>query len=252
MTTAVRAALPNPSGNSRDWVRGAMNRKLTPGEIYSESYAPDYERLFISHPLWQPKLQYNLAILGALLKPLGNWVDTCCGQGWHLAQFPNHQRLGIDLNAAQLDRAREQNPGVDFIQADIADYEFPDGQRFDLVSNFWSSYSYLNDEDAIGKLVEKLVRWTAPGGALYLELTVPELLEDFNDSEFAAETGSRVVLLSSDGVRWEFHDPGGIHRMVSPPLEFFLDLIAPNFAQVDHSTVVRTIRQLVARGRRPD
>ena len=229
-----------------------MDYRLEPGAIYSESYAPEYERLFINHPLWEPKLQCNLAILRALLKPLGNWLDTCCGQGWHLAQFPGHQRMGIDLNAAQLERARRHNTGVPFIQADVAGYEFADGQRFDLVTNFWSSYSYLNDEDEIGRLVEKLVRWTAPGGALYLELTVPELLEEFNDSEFAAETGTKVVLLSPDGLRWEFHDVGGVHRMVSPSPEFFMDIIAPHFAEVNHSMVVRSIRQLVARGKRAD
>ena len=26
---------------------------------------------------------------------MGNWLDTCCGQGWHLAQFPSHRRMGI-------------------------------------------------------------------------------------------------------------------------------------------------------------
>ena len=221
-------------------------------DIYSGRYAPEYATLFIDHPLWEPKLQCNVGILRTLLKPLGNWLDTCCGQGWHLAQFPRHQRMGIDLSAAQLEEARRQNPGVPFIQANLADFEFPDGDRFDLVTNFWSSYSYLNDEGAIRALVQKLVRWTAPGGSLYMELTVPELLEDFNDSEFAAETGSRVVLQSADGVRWHFHDVGGVHRMVSPKLDFFTDIIAPHFAEVHDSTVVRTIRQLVARGKRPD
>jgi hypothetical protein len=76
-------------------------------------------------------------------------------------------------------------------------------------------------------------------------------LEEFNDCEFAAETGSRVALQSPDGVRWQFHDPGGVHHMVSPHLDFFVDLIAPHFAQVDHSIVVRSIRQLVARGKLP-
>ncbi len=223
-----------------------------PDEIYSDRYAPYYAALYIDHPSWEPKLRCNVALLGKLLKPLGNWVDTCCGQGWHLAQFPCHRRMGIDLSAAQLDRAKQQNPGVSFIQADIIDYEFPDGQRFDLVSNFWSAYSYLNDEDAIRALVQKLVRWTAPDGTLYLELTIPELLEEFNDSEFAAETGNRVTLLSADGVFWQYRDAGGVHQMMSPPLEFFTDLIAPHFAGISHSTVTRTIRQLVARGKRPD
>ena len=221
-------------------------------EIYNGSYAPEYETLFVKHPLWKPKLHYNLVMLRMLLKPLGNWLDTCCGQGWHLAQFPNHQRMGIDLSRAQLERARQQNPGVSFIQADVADYEFPNGRRFDLVTNFWSAYSYLNDEGAIRALVQKLVRWTAPGGSLYLELTVPELLEDFNDCGFAAETGTKVVLQSPDRVRWQFHDVGGVHSMVSPNRDFFTALIAPHFAYIDHSTVVRSIRQLVARGKRPD
>ncbi|MCY4632385.1 MAG: class I SAM-dependent methyltransferase [bacterium] len=223
-----------------------------PDEIFDDHYASHYAALYIDHPSWEPKLQHNRALLGALLKPLGNWLDTCCGQGWHLAQFPHHRRMGIDRSAAQLDRARLLNPGVPFIEADVVEYEFPDGQRFDLVSNFWFSYSYLNDEDAIRVLVQKLVRWTAPGGALYLELAVPEMLKYFNESEFAAETGARVVLKSPDAVRWEFHDSGGVHRVMSPRLEFFSDLIRPHFEDVSDSTVVRAVRQLVARNRRAD
>ncbi len=230
----------------------SKNEVTAPEELYGKRYVRPYAALYINHPLWEPKLQCNVALLSRLLKSLGNWLDTCCGQGWHLAQFPNHRRMGIDLSAAQLEKARLQNPGVPFIQADITDYELPEGQHFDLVSNFWSAYSYLNDEDAIRALVEKLVRWTAPGGALYLELTVPELLEDFNHSEFAAETGARVSLRSPDGVCWDYHDAGGVHRMMSPPLEFFTGIIAPHFAGTSHPVIVRSIRQFVAWGKRPD
>ena len=218
--------------------------------IYSESYAPTYERLFIEHPLWGPKLAFNTRTISVLLSPLGLWLDTCCGSGWHLAQFPYHRRVGLDFSRAQLKRAQQRNPGVSFVQADVCDYEFPDEQRFDLVTSFWSAYSYLNDEARIQALVEKLVRWTAPGGSLYLELTVPETLEDFNASEFAEETGTTVELQSPDGVRWQFHDAGGIHRMMSPPLEFFTNLITPHFARVESDVVVRSLRQLVAMEKR--
>ena len=228
----------------------------TPGEapaaadIYGESYAPTYERLYIEHPLWEPKRAFNTRTISALLHPLGLWLDTCCGQGWHLAQFPHRRRVGLDISPVQLERAKQRNPNVPFIQADLCHFEFPGGERFDLVTNFWSAYSYLNDEGKIRALVEKLVRWTAPGGALYLEVTVPEYLEDFNDSEFAKETGTRVVLESCDGVRWQFHDPGGIHRMTSPPREFFTDLIAPHFARVESEVVVRSLRQIIAMGKK--
>ena len=119
------------------------------------------------------------------------------------------------------------------------------------MGNFGSACTYINDEDAIREFVEKLVRWTAPGGALYLELTVPELLEAFNDSEFASETEARVSLQSPDGVRWDYHDAGGVHQMMSPPLEFFTGLITPHFAGCNYSSVIRSIRQFVAWGRRP-
>ncbi|MCY3634700.1 MAG: class I SAM-dependent methyltransferase [bacterium] len=227
-------------------------RPTAPAEIYDQHYSQEYAALFIKHPYWASKLQFNVAALGRLLKPLGNWVDVCCGQGWHLAQFPHHQRTGIDLSTAQLDRARALNPGVHFVQADLADYEFPEEQRFDVVSSFWSSYSYLADEDAIRAVVEKLIRWTAPGGTLYLELTSPEMLGEFNQSEFAVDTGSKVTLQTPDGVRWLFEDPGGLHQLISPPVEFFSDLIEPHFATINHSVVIRTIRQLIAQHKRPD
>ena len=224
---------------------------MTSNEIYNEQYAPAFASLFIEHPLWQPKLTFNAKAIATLLKPLGIWLDTCCGQGWHLARFPGHRRIGIDASGAQLERARRQNPGVSFIEADVATYEFSGRQQFDLVTNFWSSYSYLNDEEKIRALVQKLVRWTAPGGALYLELTIPETLEEFNESAFATETGTRVVM-SPDGMHWQFHDPGGIHQMISPGVEFFNDLIAPHFAAVDSSTVIRSIRQFIAYNKKPD
>ena len=228
------------------------NKAVLHDGVYGERYVRPYAALYIDHPWWEPKLRCNVAMLGSLLKPFGIWLDTCCGQGWHLAQFPGHRRMGIDMSAAQLEQARSRNPGVALVEADITDYELPDGQRFDLVSNFWSSYSYLDDEDAIGALVEKLVRWTAPGGALYVEVTIPEMAESFNDSKFAAETGASVSLRSPDGVRWSYHDVGGVHQMMSPPLEFFTALIAPHFAELDHSVVVRSVRQFVAWGKRPD
>ncbi|MYE53911.1 MAG: class I SAM-dependent methyltransferase [Chloroflexi bacterium] len=219
-------------------------------EIYDESYVPAYENLHIKHPFWDAKHAFNVRTIGSLMHPLGLWLDTCCGQGWHLAQFPLHQRVGLDISSAQLERAKQRNPGVPFIRADISDYEFSGQQRFDLVTNFWSAYSYLNDEAKIREMVEKLVRWTAPGGSLYLEATVPEALKGFNDSDFAKETGTRVVLESPDGARWQFHDSGGIHRMMSPPREFFLELIAPHFAKVESEVVIRSVRQVIAMGKR--
>jgi len=85
------------------------SKAAPPDEIYGERYVRPYAALYIDHPLWESKLQLNVALLSRLLKPLGNWLDTCCGQGWHLAQFPSHRRMGIDRSAAQLEQARLHN-----------------------------------------------------------------------------------------------------------------------------------------------
>ena len=225
---------------------------MNSANIYNERYAPEYLESFIQHPFWERKGAFNTGALSRLLKPLGEWIDVCCGQGWHLAQFPYHRRIGIDASAAQLRQAKRRNPNVDFIHADICEYEFPGERRFDLVSCFGSSYSYMEDEDEIGAFVQKMIRWTAPDGALYIEITDPAFMEAFNECDFALETGTRVVLQSSDGVRWQFHDSGGVHRLKSPKTDFFIDLIEPHFAEVDYSSVIQGHRQVIARRKKAD
>lgn len=151
-------------------VYGVLVRKSDPRAVYIGRYAPRCETHFASHPLWQPKLQCNLAVLIALLRPFGNWLVTCYGQGWHLAQFSTSPMHGDRPQHGQLELARHQNPGVPFIQAYDSGYEFPLGQRFDFATDFWSAYFYMNDENKVRALVQNPVRWTAPSGSLEASL----------------------------------------------------------------------------------
>lgn len=219
--------------------------------IYDAEYAPLYEQMFIRHPQWRLKHDHNVAVIGELLPRDGSWLDTCCGQAWHFTRFPDVvERVGLDVSAAQLRRARAANPGVEFIRADVATHEFVDGRAFDLVTNFWGAYSYLDDEARIAALVRRLVDWVAPGGALYLELITPASLAAYNAIGFAAGSDSATRLRSDDGVKWAYHDPGGEHVLTSPPVAFFTELLSDAFESVEADTVVRTLAQLVARGRR--
>ncbi|MCA9707021.1 MAG: class I SAM-dependent methyltransferase [Myxococcales bacterium] len=220
-------------------------------EIYDAGYAPIYRDLYIDHPQWHAKHEHNVARIRELLPEPGSWLDTCCGQGWQLSRFPKvADRVGIDVSPAQLERARAANPGVHFIQADLGTFEFEPPRCFDLVTNFWGSYSYLDDEAAIRALVLKLVRWTAPGGSLYIELITPESLDAYNEIAFALSSKSCTRARTPDFVKWAFEDPGGEHCLTSPRLEFFTALLDPWFEHVDHGSVMNTLRQLVGRGRR--
>ena len=114
------------------------------------------------------------------------------------------------------------------------------------VTNFWGAYSYLDDHDRITAFVRRLIAWTAPGGALYLELITPATLAAFNALAFAASADAAVRLRSADGVMWSYRDPGGWHDLTSPPLETFEALLAPWFREVSVRGDVATMQQLVA------
>jgi SAM-dependent methyltransferase len=219
-------------------------------DIYDANYAPIYRQLYIEHPQWRPKHDYNVRTIRELLPDGGTWLDTCCGQGWQLSQFPDVERTGLDVSAAQLERAAQNNPGVELVEADIRTHEFEPGRQFDLVTNFWGSYSYLDDERAIRALVAKLIRWVAPGGALYIELITPQSLDAYNEIAFAMTSQSCTRARSDDFVRWAFDDPGGEHHLTSPPVSVFRELVEPAFVRVDSSDIITTMQQLIARGRR--
>ncbi len=223
---------------------------MDPRALYGESYSEVYRELYVRHPMWRDKHELNLRIVRQLLPPGGSWLDTCCGQAWHFTAVPGAARTGIDVSAAQLGHARRDNPDATFLEGDVLEVALD--ARFDLVTNFWGAYSYLDDHARITAFVRRAIAWTAPGGALYLELITPDTLAAFNATAFAEDTGSAVRLRSDDGVAWSYRDPGGWHDLTSPPAAFFEALLAPCFRSVETRGVAATLVQLVAAGRTAD
>lgn len=221
---------------------------MGPRDLYGERYADVYRALYVDHPQWRDKHELNLRIVRSLLRPGSSWLDLCCGQAWHFTGVPGGPRTGIDLSSAQLAYARRDNPDATFIEGDVLEVALPG--RFDLVTSFWGAYSYLDDEARIARFLERAIGWTAPGGAVYLELITPGTLAAFNATGFAGEAGAAVVLRSPDGVAWRFRDPGGWHELTSPPQELFEARLAPWFEAVELRGVAATLAQLVATGRR--
>lgn len=217
-------------------------------ELYGDQYSGLYRALYIDHPMWREKHELNLRVVRSLVGAGASWLDTCCGQAWHFTGVGGVAKTGIDLSAAQLARARADNPDATFLEGDVLEIEL--AQRFDLVSNFWGAYSYLDSEARIAAFVARAIEWTAPGGALYFELITPATLAAFNDTAFAAATGCAVELRSADGVAWAYTDPAGRHELTSPPVAFFRPLLEPWFGAVETRGIAATMVQLVATGRR--
>lgn len=201
--------------------------------IYSDEYADRYDDLYLTP--WPNKHRWNVATITRLLSnsgDTGGWLDLCCGQAWHFSQFPRSVfKLGIDLSSAQLHRAARRNPEASFVQGDVLRLPLVAG-RFGLVTCFWAAYCYLDSEDRIATFIDDAVAATRDGGAVYIEVLLPEMLESFNRSAFARQSTFRVADRGGNFTRWSYTDGGGEHRMTSPPLEFFLSRLRRRFRTV--------------------
>jgi len=103
--------------------------------------------------------------LARLLKPGARVLDLGCGVGLPATkQFveKGFEVIGLDISAAQIERARKLVPGAKFIQADMATWEAEPGS-FDAIASFYALIHVpLQDQR---DLLPRVRRWLRPGGA---------------------------------------------------------------------------------------
>jgi ubiquinone/menaquinone biosynthesis C-methylase UbiE len=90
-------------------------------EIYNEDYAHKYNRKFIfsdCHADFEQEIINNL--LSEICEEV-KWLDVACGTGYFLSCFPNVERAGLDISPAMLKIAKQENPGVLFVEGDFRD-----------------------------------------------------------------------------------------------------------------------------------
>ena len=221
-------------------------------QIYREDYAANYPSLYTLP--WRRKHELNAKnldrILAAFPSRMPKWLDLACGQAWHFSQFPGWAHMvGVDLSEPQLLRAQKNAPNASFVRGDMTLMGFRES-AFDLVTNFWAGYCYLGSQDRIAALLQKVVGWLRMGGCLYFEVLLPQDLESFNRSKFSGRTGFLVTPRSSDFTEWQYDDAGGRHLMMSPPLEFFLNLLTPHFRQIEAHHDLAFMIHLIANGKK--
>lgn len=221
--------------------------------LYNEQYAKAYEAYYL-HP-WIDKHELNVVnlkyILDGIERGEKRWLDTCCGQAWHFSVFPDNtiEKTGVDISSAQIKLATRRNPTARFICDDITNVSLP-YDFFDIVTNFWAAYCYLNSYDKIAMIISKVIQWTQKGGAIYFEILLPQDLRTFNESPYSHQTGFHVSARSADFSEWYYEDTGGRHNMLSPPIEFFLDRLKGNFCHVKAEHDKGFMTHLIATGKR--
>ncbi len=135
----------------------------------------------LDHPalyaLWQaPFARQKLRPIGdlAALRSEASVLDAACGPGDYAQLFDPKGYVGIDTNAAYIERANRKHSASrgHFTVADARTFDPPD-RRFGLV--FANSFLHHLDDGGARAALANLARLTAPGGRLLLmDLLLPE------------------------------------------------------------------------------
>ncbi len=147
----------------------------------------------------------DLALYSELAEVYGGPVlDVGCGTGrvlFHLAQ-EGHTVCGIDSEQAMLDRARRKLAAFPHLRERVTMHHgnvltFETDTNFNLVLLSYNSLMHFHDQPQQLALLQRLRRWTAPGGALVIDL--PNAGETFATQDSSALTLERTFIDSETG-----------------------------------------------------
>jgi ubiquinone/menaquinone biosynthesis C-methylase UbiE len=95
-------------------------------------------------------------------------LDVACGTGRHLELLRERYRVeGLDINPVMLATARDRCPGVEFHEADMADFSLE--HRFDAITCLFSAIAYVRTEEPMRAATLAMRRHLNPGGVLLVE-----------------------------------------------------------------------------------
>lgn len=205
--------------------------------IYDDWYADTYDERFHGGDLWNDNLAaYKVELVGELLPEGGRWLDTGCGTGMHLSAFPDVERCGLDLSPSMLEKAAEANPAVPFVNGSYLD-EHPEWvDHWDLVTNLWLSYQFVDSIKQIHQTVGNLASWVKPDGALLMH--VADCEDVARGTQLPWEDPETPVFSDSlfiTAVVWTWKESNGrIHRdLIAPQLQRMVNILAQFFEDVE-------------------
>jgi SAM-dependent methyltransferase len=130
--------------------------------------ASGYDRLADTYLEWGRQVTVDprermLAAFTSRLPDGARVLDLGCGAGLPStrALAKHFQVVGVDISPVQLELARRNVPGAEFIEGDITDVEFADS-TFDGVAAFYAISHVPREEHR--QLFTDVFRWLVPGG----------------------------------------------------------------------------------------
>jgi SAM-dependent methyltransferase len=236
-----RSTLPTPTRRAmaapRFTLKGERVDKDEILTIYDPWYAENYDERFHGGDPWNDNLgAYKIELVGELLPPGGRWLDTGCGTGEHLAAFPDVERCGLDLSPHMLEKAAAKNPTATFVNGSYLD-EHPEWvDSWDLVTNLWLSYQFVDSIKDVERAVRNMSSWVAPTGSLMMHVTDCEdvargIQLPWEDPETPVFSDSLFIT----AVLWTWRESNGrVHKdLVAPQLQRMVNIVAQCFEEVE-------------------
>ena len=106
----------------------------------------------------------------------GNVLDLCCGPGRHSAILAqrNFAVTGVDRTPFLLNKARAHCPGVEFVEADMREFQRP--AAFDLILNLFTSFGYFETRADDLRVLKNICLSLKPGGVFLMDVLGKEIL----------------------------------------------------------------------------
>jgi SAM-dependent methyltransferase len=205
--------------------------------IYDEWYADTYDERFHGGDAWNANLAaYKIEIVGELLPEGGRWLDVGCGTGKHLSAYPDVDREGLDLSPSMVEKAREANPGVPIHLGSYLDDHPEWVGQWDLVTNLWLSYQFVDSLKLVEQAVANMASWVAPTGSLFMHVADCEdvargTMLPWEDPETPVFGDSLFVT----SVTWTWKESNGRthYDLVAPQLQRMVNIVAQHFEEVE-------------------
>lgn len=129
------------------------------------------------------------------LGPGARVLDVGCGPGRHLGELCRIgcRATGLDLSRRMIEAARAAAPGACLVRADMRSLPFR-SERFDVVTSYFTSFGYFDDEDDDVSVLSEVRRVLKTGGWYLLDyLNADEVVSGIRAEDRRTLSGLEVV-----------------------------------------------------------
>lgn len=170
-----------PSGVRQDNLRGTM---------FSES--AEYYDLIYGSKDYRGEVEKLRNLFAKYVPEVRSILDVACGTAEHLRFLSHYQTVGLDIDSAFIQLAKNKLPHADFHTADMSQFRL--GMKFDVILCLFSSIGYLLDDESIRSTLSSFKNHLEPGGAMFIEPWLePEAWVSSPAAMIAVEDGERKV-----------------------------------------------------------